>query len=209
MPSALIPFCSFNSVMKGKFMPNVSFPVCNLFDPVVHEGRLCYQMDMAEKMPKEKIVQGDGLTLLIDANIEKSVVRLMERDEKNNPIGLDLKEASVETKTLVEVFIGTLAPYNAFGPGNYILSVVKQMSATDGFLSLSSEKRECEKEKFEDCQRRLFQEATKSCRCTPQNLIPAQQDQSQVLDFLSALSQNNPKPAQLFSSDNCVLEHWS
>ena len=146
---------------------------------------------------------------LIDANIEKSVVRLMERDEKNNPIGLDLKEAAVETKTLTEVYIGTLAPYNAFGPGNYILSVVKQMSATDGFLSLSSEKRECEKEKFEDCQRRLFQEATKSCRCTPQNLIPAQQDQSQVLDFLSALSQNHPKPTQLFSPDNCVLEHWS
>ena len=67
MPSALIPFCSFNSVMKGKSWPNMSFPVCDLFDPVVHEGRLCYQMDMAEKMPKEKIVQGDGLTLLIRA----------------------------------------------------------------------------------------------------------------------------------------------
>ena len=52
MPSALIPFCSLL-----------------LFDPVVHEGKLCYQMDMAEKMPKEKIVQGDGLTLLMDANL--------------------------------------------------------------------------------------------------------------------------------------------
>ena len=187
MPSALIPFCSFGSVMKGKHAQNISFPVCDLFDPVVHDGRLCFQMDMAKKMPKEKTVQGKGLTLIIDANIEKSVSKPIKSHQCNNPKGLDLQEASVENKMLVEVNIGTLAPYHAFGPGNYILTAVKQMSASEGFLSMSSEKRKCDNEKFEDCQRRLFQEGIKQCGCTPQSLIPSLQDQSQVLLFPNLL----------------------
>ena len=180
MPSALIPFCTFNSDMKGKVMSNISFPVCDLFDPVVHDGQLCYQMDVTTKMSKQSTVQGKGLTLIIDANTDKSVTRQIERFEKKNPKSLELQEASVETKKLVGIHIGTLAPYNAFGPGNYILTSVKQMSATEGFLAMSSEKRECSKEKFETCQKRLLQERIKKCGCTPQNLIPALQDQAQV-----------------------------
>ena len=180
MPSALIPFCSFGSALKGKRMQNISFPVCDLFDPVVHDGKLCYQMDMTKKLPKERTVQGIGLTLIIDGNVEKSVAKHIRRVVKNNLEDIDLRKAPVETKKFVEVNIGTLAPYHAFGPGNYILTVVKRMTATKGFLSMSSEKRECEKEKFEDCQMRLFQEGIKKCGCTPQSLIPALQDPSQV-----------------------------
>ena len=183
MPSALIPFCSFGSVLKGKHMSNISLRVCDLFDPVVHDRKLCYQMDMTKKMYKENTVQGEGLTLIIDANIEKSVANRIKRQFKNNLKGLDLRKSPVETKKLVEVKIGTLAPYHAFGPGNYILTAVKQMSATEGFLSMSEEKRQCKKEKFESCQKRLFQEGIKKCGCTPQNLIPAVQDQAQV-EFL-------------------------
>ena len=146
-------------------------------------------MDMTKKMPKEDTIQGDGVTLIIDANIEKSVSKQIKTEWKNlakflakNLESFDLREAPVETKKLAGVNIGTLAPFFAFGPGNYILTAVKQMSATKGFLSLSSKKRECEKEKFETCQKRLFQESVKKCGCTPQSLIPALPDQTQVQD---------------------------
>ena len=181
MPSAVIPFCSFGSVLKGKAIPNMSFPVCDLFDPVVLDGKLCFQMEMTKKMPKENTVQGEGLTLIIDANIEKSVAKEMGKRVKNNFKGFDLREVPVETKKLVGVNIGTLAPYLDYGPGNYILTSVKQMSATEGFLSMSKKKRECEKEKFESCQARLFQERVKKCGCSPQSLLPALQDQTQVV----------------------------
>ena len=188
MPSALIPFCSFGSVLEGKVMPNISFPVCDLFDPVVHDGKLCYQIDVTKKMSEKSSEQGKGLsktlTLIIDANIERSVTTQIEHNEKKNPKTMELQEASIKTNNLVEINIGTLAPYEAFGPGNYILTAVKQMSATDGFLSMSKEKRECEKEKFEDCQKRLFQERIERCGCTPQSLIPALKlkDQYQVVN---------------------------
>ena len=182
MPSALIPFCSLDSVLKGKDnISNISFPLCDLFDPVIHEGKLCYGMDMSKKMPKNTTVPGKGLTLIIDVNIEKSVTKQIQRDDESNLKSLDLQESPVETNKLVGVNIGTLAPYFAHGPGNYVLSVVKQMSATEGFLSMSPEKRECEKENLESCQKRLFQERINKCGCTPQNLIPALTDQTQVL----------------------------
>ena len=183
MPSALIPFCSFGPVLKGKVIQNISFPVCDLFDPVVHYGKLCYQMEMTKKMPNEITVQRRGLTLIMDANTEKSVSKKIERDQKKNLKSMDLQENSVETRNLVGVNIGTLAPFFAHGPGNYVLSAIKQMSATDGFLSMSKEKRECEKEKFESCQKRLFQERVKQCGCTPQSLIPAGVDESQVVSL--------------------------
>ena len=180
-------------------MPNISYPVCDLFDPVAHGGKLCYQIDVAKKMPKESSIQHKGLTLIIDANTEKSVAMQIERERKSNPKSLDLQEVSVETKKLVRVHIGTLAAYFAFGPGNYILTAVKQMSATEGFLSMSKEKRECEKEKFENCQKRLFQDRIKQCGCTPQNLIPAIQDPTQVKD-LFLQKKNNPFQAMLCST---------
>ena len=180
MPSALIPFCTFGSIIKGKAMPNFSFPICDMFDPVSHDGKLCYQTDMAKKMAKESTVQGNGLTLIIDANIEKSVAHQIELDRKNNNKSMDLREAASETTNLVGVNIGTLAPFHAFGPGNYILTAMKQMSATDDFLSLSKEKRTCEKEKIEDCQQRLFLESMKQCGCTPQALIPALRDRNKA-----------------------------
>ena len=180
MPSALIPFCSFGSTLKGKHSQNISLRVCHLFDPVVRDGKLCYQMDMTKKMPNENTVQGEGLTLIIDANIEKSVAKEVKREVKTNLEGFDLRESPVETKKLVGVNIGTLAPYSAFGPGNYILTSVKQMSATEGFLSMSEKKRECEKETLESCEARLFEERVKKCGCTPQSLLPALQDQTKV-----------------------------
>ena len=183
MPSALyIPFCSFGSVLKGNYVSNISFRVCDLFYPVIHNGKLCYQTDIA-KMASEHSLQGSGLLLIMDANSEKSVAKPSVKQAKKGPEELDLRKASVETNQLVEINIGTLAQYQAYGPGNYILTSVKKMTASDGFLSMSKEKRKCEKEKFEDCQKRLFQEGVKKCGCTPQNYVPAILDQTQVLRF--------------------------
>ena len=92
--------------------------------------------------------------------------------------------APVETKTLVGVHIGTLAPFFAFGPGNYILSAVKRMAATDGFLSMTREKRECEKETFQSCQKGLFLEGIDKCGCIPQSLLPALQGKADMVCLL-------------------------
>ena len=183
MPSSLIPFCSFGSVLRGKPAPYMSLPVCDLFDTAFYNGKLCYQIDTAKKIPKGKTIQGNGLTLVIDTNIEKSMAKQIEEHEKKSLGGFDLRKVPVQTKRLVGVNIGILAPYQANGPGNYILSSIKQMSATEDFLSMSFEKRQCVKEKFESCQQRLLKGAIRHCGCSPQNLIPLLRDHIKVISF--------------------------
>ena len=184
MPSALIPFCYLGHLTKGKVIANTSLRACNLFDPVVYNGVLCYQTDISSKMPKDATVQGKGLTLIIDANVEKSVAKEIEKDKFGNFEVFDPQIASFLPKKLVKVNIGILAPYQAFGPGNYILSAVKRMAATDGFLSMTREKRECEKETFQSCQKRLFLEGIDKCGCIPQSLLPALQGKADMVCLL-------------------------
>ena len=180
MPSALIPFCFFGSIAKGVRLPNISLRVCDLFDPVVYNGKLCYQMDTAEKMPEEKTFEGNGLTLVIDVNSEKSVTKQSKHSEDYQLDSLDVREASANTDSLCWVSIGTLAPFHAYGPGSYALTSVKQIDATDEFLSMSKEKRKCEQENFQNCQERLFNERIKQCDCVPQSLFPALKQKSKV-----------------------------
>ena len=182
MPSSLIPFCSFGSVLRGKYVPNFSLPVCDLFHPVVLDGKLCYHFDPVKEMFKERIMKGSGLTLVMDANIEKAVISKTQQFEMEIPGSLDVRRASesLDIENLVKVNIGTLTAFADIGLGSYILTDVKQISAKKGFLSMSEEKRECVEEKFEQCQQRLFHERIEQCGCTPQGLLPALQLQTQV-----------------------------
>ena len=45
-PSAFIPFCSFGAKLIGKEVPNMTFPVCDIFYPTVYEGQQCYRVDV-------------------------------------------------------------------------------------------------------------------------------------------------------------------
>ena len=60
--------------MLSTKVPNMTFNVCNIFEPTVFEGRLCYQAD-AKKHPGQFFFKGkgSGLMLLIDANTERSI----------------------------------------------------------------------------------------------------------------------------------------
>ena len=84
-PSALIPFCSFGAKMIGSKVPNMTFNLCNLFEPTVFEGRLCYQAN-AEKNPGQFFFEGkgSGLMLLIDTNTERSIDLDFEKTNDDN-----------------------------------------------------------------------------------------------------------------------------
>ena len=118
--SAFIPFCGFSSDLGalGAPHPNLSFPACSAFSPVLLEGELCYSLDIASTGDSghgEGVA--NGLLLLIDTNPEKSVGNV----ETKPAILLDSKsslnlEASPEAG-LVRVDIHTLSPYSGYGPG--------------------------------------------------------------------------------------------
>ena len=44
LPSALIPFCSYQSKTLGKMIPGYDVLACDSFQPDVVNGRLCYSL---------------------------------------------------------------------------------------------------------------------------------------------------------------------
>ena len=79
LPSALIPFCAYQSNLTtlGTTIPGFSFPVCTAFQPTLLHGQLCYSLDMESMLlegEREKTIEGigGGILIIVDPNSERS-----------------------------------------------------------------------------------------------------------------------------------------
>ena len=198
-PSSFIPFCSFGAKLIGPKVPNMTFPVCDIFEPAVFEGRLCYQV-LGEKLSRQKVSEGkrSGLMLLIDVNTERSLditsneTKTSDMSERDLYIGND----QVVNRNLASIHIGTLARYEGYGSGDYQMTAIKQMKGTKSFLAWPDHKRKCALESFERCQMKGFSKESLQCGCSPFQLLPATPSDNQVcmswLCFLPKTDQNQP-----------------
>ena len=183
-PSAFIPFCSFGAEMMGSEVPNMTFPICDIFEPTVFEGKLCYQVDV-EKTSGQRVFEGkeSGLMLLIDSNVERSI-GITTSQESNNPSyskrRVFLGHDKVISNNLASIHIGTLAMYTGHGPGDYALTAIKEMTGTENFLAWPEHKRGCMHEKYEKCQMKGFLEESKRCGCSPFQSLSATGNTDQV-----------------------------
>ena len=64
-PSAFIPFCSFGAEMLGVEVTNMTFLMCNIFEPIVYHKQLCYQANV-QQYQRGNALEGkeNGLMLL-------------------------------------------------------------------------------------------------------------------------------------------------
>ena len=176
-PSALIPFCSFGSKMIGSKVANMTFHVCDIFVPTVFKGGLCYQAD-AKRSPGQAFFEGkgSGLMLLLDNNKERTIDTSNSEDVNKAYVSeqdIYLGEEELNTENLASIHIGTLAPFQQHGPGDYEMAAIKEIGGTDNFLAWPQQKRGCALEKYEKCQMREFIEKTGECGCSPFQLLPA------------------------------------
>ena len=171
--------------MLGPEVPNMTFPICDIFEPTVYEGRLCYQADV-EKHLGQKDFEGkkSGLMLLIDVNSERSIDITTDDEDKvtyKSVRDVFLGKARMKNRKLANIHIGTLAQYTGQGPGDYALDSIKQMTGTENFLSWPEGKRGCSLEMYEKCQMKGFLEASSKCGCSPFHLRPATELTDQVI----------------------------
>ena len=153
MPSALIPFCSYQSKTLGNMIPGYDVLACDSFEQVIFDGRLCYSL---KNEMKKGTKQGkrNGLLLMVDPG-------QIEGD----------KDVDRELPSF-ELHIHTLSGFSDSRSGSYAMSALKQMSGTDGFMSLPDDQKRCQIEAFEDCQRsQLLKELQKQCGCIPWTIV--------------------------------------
>ena len=192
-PSALIPFCSFRSNMTGMSVPNMTFPLCDIFEPTVYDGRLCYQTDI-KQIFGHRAVKGkeNGLMFLIDVNTERSLnTESSDKSKKVRMSQVYLGESQISNKNMASIHIGTLAPHSEEGPGDYVLTSLKQMTGTGNFLAWPEEKRKCSLKKYETCQMEGFRDKIFKCGCSPFQLISAAGQNKQVPFRILSIAKNS------------------
>ena len=163
LPASLIPICSYqmNSTKLGREVGKLNFTLCDSFKPTVHQGQLCYSLQLNRKdHGKSRIRKENGLLLLLDPQL---IHGQLEHEERKSHGEHFRKKAG-----LASIFLDTLAPFSDNQEGNYALTGLKWMNGTDTFMELSNEEKECQRESFEECQR---EKVAEDCGCLPWQLM--------------------------------------
>ena len=165
MPSALIPFCSYQSEVLGKTIQGYNLLACNSFEPSLINGRLCYSLKDQLK-GKTRHGKKNGLMLMIDPG------QIM--DNQNDD----------EASSSFELYLHTLSGFSGFRAGSYALNSLKQMTGTPGFMSLPDHQKRCHIELVEDCQRSKFvSQLQEKCGCIPWAMAISKGSEQVTLQF--------------------------
>ena len=144
--------------MLGHERPELgNVTLCDKFQPTIHEGQLCYSLDIAKLTQKPtRPGKRNGLFLLVDKSpyqVKSAGVSLT--DERND-------------QNTFKVYIHTLSQHTAYGPGTYAMSALKKMTGTTSFMQLPEEDKMCFVHDREDCQtQKYFDQVQTECKCIP------------------------------------------
>ena len=198
--SSFIPFCAYKSnlvISKDPlWLSNISFPLCSSFEPTMHEGQLCYEIEPDGPADEGKV---NELTMLLDYNEDRSLTPPCKNETRSytsNITELNLDPAGNYQQQKAKIKIDTLSNYG-YGGGSYKMMTVKKMSATPAFLSMTEEERHCDIEKYQDCRTRATLEA---CQCVPGHLKEYFDANMQNSGHLAILNICDPKGRECIES---------
>ena len=161
-PSALVPFCSYqgnNSLLGQQRIGFQNLTFCDKFQPTILEGQLCYSLDVTKLKRKAKTGKRNGLFLLLDPN-----------PYPTKSIDGRVKAARNDQESF-KVYIHTLAPHTAFGPGAYAMHTLKKMTGKSSFYQMPDSQKGCQVHSREECQTEMFLKHVKTnCSCVPWTL---------------------------------------
>ena len=107
-PSSFIPFCEFGENMSamGIRIDDFDVPVCNSFKAKVLNDQLCYQVDPnVFKNSSDDLTE--GLTLLIDLNEDRMVLREEKTHNESKNHGLNKRITHLH-KQGITIYLDTL-----------------------------------------------------------------------------------------------------
>ena len=124
-PSALVPFCfyqgNYHQLGEERQEPH-NLTICDKFESTILESQLCYSLDVTKFERKAtKLGKRSGLFLLLDPN----------------PYPMESTDGRVKAarndQESFKVYIHTLAPHTAYGPGAYAMHTLKRMTGKSSF----------------------------------------------------------------------------
>ena len=159
----------------GEYIEGLDFPVCNSFKPKILNGELCYALNFSSQVSESRAGRGEGLLLAIDngVSIEPHLDQNI-RVRKHGFLRTTLKSSGKRAR----LQILTSYRHADSRPGKYAMKSLKVMAATENFLAMPDDVKECQIETQEHCKNRRFvEEAKNKCRCIPWQLSSVAFDQ--------------------------------
>ena len=184
LPSALVPLCAYQGQVLGPDMPGYNFSYCDLFEPDVLEGKLCYSMNLTKLshgFAETKMGKSQGLLLVIDA---AAVLNQPNKNSLTDIIKQNIGKQKVDNRhdiEAAEMHIQTLEKIKDSRAGFYALTSLKKITGTESFLDLPDHQKHCQLETFENCRaKRYLEEVRTRCQCVPWTLGTNNFDQVKV-----------------------------
>ena len=153
---------------------------CDKFEPTILEGQLCYSLDATKLYERKATKTGkqSGLFLLLDSN----------------PYPLQSSEGTVRAtrkeQESFKVYIHTLAPHTAYGPGAYAMHILKKMTGKPSFYEMRDSQKECQVHSREKCQTEMFlSHLRRNCNCVPWALTSEKSTTKVISMFVKEINQ--------------------
>ena len=158
----------------GEDLKGLIFPVCNKFKGTIKDKQACYSLDLKEILSevRGKTKQGKGNGLFFGINMEMSANTESSDSERelNNNAHIDTRRSTINENGGA-IHISTLERFSDSRPGMYVMTVLKRMTGTESFLSMSDGVKQCEIETQDDCESRNYIENVQNqCHCLPWSL---------------------------------------
>ena len=118
--------------------------------------------------------------LIIDTNSQKSIEIPTEKKSLINQNIEERMSWTRDRKSQVRIHIGTLAPYTGYGPGDYRLSSLKQITGNESFLIKAINDGECTNMNLEKCTMKNAEKTNQACSCKPFELSSAFDNQQVI-----------------------------
>merc|ERR1712198_445905 len=97
-------------------------------------GQKCYQLNLGNFT--RKVEQGaiGGVQFLLDYNVERGFRLNNVKQDDRTENGFNLKEKVIQKENEAKIVIETLKPYINQGGGKYVMTAVKDITASKVFL---------------------------------------------------------------------------
>ena len=158
----------------GEAVEGLRFPVCNKFRRTIKDKQACYSLDLKEVLSevrgKTKQGKGNGLFFAINMEMSTNTQSPGTEMELNDDAHFNTRR-STSNENLGTIHISTLERFSDSRPGLYVMTVLKRMTGTESFLSMSDGVKQCQIETQDDCESRKYVENVRNqCHCLPWSL---------------------------------------
>ena len=183
-PTALVPFCSISDNFSaiGVKIDQIDVPVCNIFRPKILKDQLCYSVDLNKIKQKIEPKETKSFTVFLDYNEERTSI--FDENLTNSKNANTAKNGIIVETIGIHIFSNlicisiknNLEPLHLELENEYNLNVVKEISATELFLSdslfMDKDVRKCQDdETIDECVTgKYINDLKDKCKCLPLNL---------------------------------------